>query len=122
MLFSTIGQIYVFLWMVGAGVLIGLLYALSAAVRRLLSAGFWLSLLIDAITGLGTGLILFFALVTGNYGQLRLYELLGACAGVLLFTTGIRLPAQQVLSHICRGFRRIFDRIIRSRPIKVIFR
>ena len=53
MLFSTIGQIHVFLWMAGAGALIGALCALAAALRRLLCAGFWLTLAIDAATGLG---------------------------------------------------------------------
>ena len=48
MLFSTIGQIHVFLWMAGAGALIGALCALAAALRRLLCAGFWLTLAIDA--------------------------------------------------------------------------
>ena len=40
MLFSTVGQGWVFLWMMGAGAAIGAWYALLAALRRLLRAGF----------------------------------------------------------------------------------
>lgn len=122
MLFATIGQGYVFLWMMGAGLLIGALYAFAAAMRRLLCAGFWLALLIDVLTGLGAGLILIAALVTGSYGQLRLYEMLGALAGTALFTLGVEPPIRQGLGALFRVLKRLFDRISGNRLIKVIFR
>ena len=53
MLFGTIGQGWVFVWMVAAGALIGAWYALLAALRRLLAAGTWLSLAADAAFGAG---------------------------------------------------------------------
>ena len=122
MLFATIGQGFVFLWMVGAGLAVGALCAFSSAVRRLLCAGFWLTLLIDALTGLCAGLILIAALVTGSYGQLRLYELLGAAAGAVLFRLGIEPPIRRCLSALAHVLRRIFDKIADNRLIKVIFR
>lgn len=122
MLFSTIGQIHVFLWMVGAGLLAGALYALAAAVRRLLCAGFWLTLLIDMLTGLGVAVILIVALITGNYGRLRLYELLGACAGAALFALGVEPPVRGFLRAILRAIQRVFKRIANFHLIKVIFR
>lgn len=122
MLFATIGQGFVFLWMVGAGLAIGVLCAFSAAIRRLLCAGFWLTLLIDALTGLCAGLILIAALVTGSYGQLRLYELLGAAAGILLFRMGVEPPIRRCLCALACLLRRIIDKITGNRLIKVIFR
>lgn len=122
MLFSTIGQIYVFLWMVGAGLAAGALYALFAAIRRLLCAGFWLTLLLDALFGLGAGLILIAASLAASYGRLRLYELLGAAAGFALFQAGIAPPVRGAALALLRLLRRIFDRIANFRLIKVIFR
>jgi len=89
MLFSTVGQGYVFLWMAIAGLLIGALYTLACGVRRLMEAGFWLSLAIDCVFGLGAAMILVAALITGTYGVVRLYGFLGAAMGELLYFVGV---------------------------------
>lgn len=122
MLFSTIGQIHVFLWMAGAGALIGALCALAAALRRLLCAGFWLTLAIDAATGLGAAVVLIAALVLGNYGVVRLYELLGAVAGLVLFRLGPEPLLGAAACAVGRCARWIFQKIANFRLIKVIFR
>lgn len=122
MLFSTIGQIHVFLWMVGAGLAAGALYALCAALRRLLSAGLWLTLAIDAMFGLGAAVLLIVAALTADYGQLRLYELLGAALGAILFELGIRPPLERLVGALCRTAGRMFQSIANFRPIKVIFK
>ena len=110
MLFSTIGQIYVFLWMIGAGL------------RRLLGAGFWLTLAIDALFGLGAALILIAASVIACYGQLRLYELLGVALGAVLFQLGVEPPVRRLLGALARAVKRMFRRCANFRLIKVIFK
>ncbi len=122
MLFSTIGQIYVFLWMIGAGLLTGALYALCAGLRRLLGAGFWLTLAIDALFGLGAALILIAASVIACYGQLRLYELLGVALGAVLFQLGVEPPVRRLLGALARAVKRMFRRCANFRLIKVIFK
>lgn len=122
MLFSTIGQVYVFLWMVGAGLLVGLLYSLCTGLRRLLCAGFWLTLWIDVLFGLGSGLILVAALVTGDYGRVRLYSLLGGCTGLLLFRLGVDPLLRAAADAMIRALRHTFVRISGFRLIKVIFK
>lgn len=122
MLFSTIGQIHVFLWMVGAGLAVGALYALCAALRRLLDAGFWLTLAIDAMFGLGAAALLIVAALTADYGRLRLYELLGAALGAILFELGIRPPLERLAAALCGAVSRVFQSIANFRPIKVIFK
>lgn len=122
MLFATVGQIYVFLWMVGAGAAIGALWALMGALRRLFAAGLWLSLFLDALAGLGTALILIAAMLLGNYGAVRLYELLGAAVGAALFTLGVAPPLRACLCAVGRRFRRLARRMANFRLIKVIFR
>ena len=69
MLFATAGQFPLFLWMVGAGVAVGALYSLCAGLRRLLSAGFWLTLAADAFFGLAAALTLIAALLLGCDGE-----------------------------------------------------
>lgn len=122
MLFSTIGQIYIFLWMVGAGLLVGALYSLCSGLRRLLCAGFWLTLLIDTLFGLGAALILIAALVTGSYGRIRMYELLGSVIGLFLFRFGVHPLLVNLTEYTSLAFRHIFARIGRFRLIKVIFK
>lgn len=122
MLFSTADQLYVFLWMIGAGLLIGALYALFAGLRRLLCAGFWLTLLADAAFGLSAAAVFIAALVTASYGALRLYELAGAALGILLFACGLTPFLRRILHALIRLFRRIYDRICAFCLIKVIFK
>lgn len=122
MLFSTIGQIHVFLWMVGAGLAVGALYALCAWIRRLLCAGFWLTLTIDALFGLGAAVILIVAALIASYGRLRLYELLGAVLGAILFELGVRPPLEALFGAIFARLRRLFQKIANFRLIKVIFK
>lgn len=122
MLFSTIGQIYIFLWMVGAGMAVGLLCLLFAGLRRLLDAGFWLTLALDALLGLCAALILILAILTASYGSVRLYELLGALTGAILFRLGIEPPLKCAAAWIRSVFLRVFRQIAKFRLIKVIFR
>ena len=68
MLFETIGQYRIFLWMLAAGMLIGAWYGCMAVLRRLLEAGVWLGLLCDVGFGLGAAAIFCAALVAANYG------------------------------------------------------
>ena len=122
MLFYTISQIHIFLWMVGAGLTIGLLYMLCAGMRRLLRAGFWLSLLADALFGLGAAAVLILAALTADYGRIRPYELLGAALGAILFELGVRPLFERLARTVLCALRRIGKRIANFRTIKVIFK
>ena len=111
-----------FAWMLAAGALIGAWYACLAALRRLLSAGPWLSLAADAAFGAGAGAIFCLALYTANYGRLRLYCVLASVLGFALFVLGVLPPARAAIRWILAAFRRIFVKIGQVRWIKVIFR
>ena len=122
MLFATIGQGWVFLWMLAAGAVIGAWYALLAALRRLLAAGFWLSLAADLAFGAGAAAIFCGALVAANYGRAELYTALGAALGFALFALGVFPPARRAADAVAGAIRRILVKIRRYRWIKVIFR
>ena len=122
MLFATVGQGWVFLWMMAAGALIACWYALMAALRRLLTAGFWLSLASDAAFGVGAAAIFCAALVTADYGRVRLFSIAGALAGFALCAAGLFPPARRAGLALGRMLRHVFATIRGFRWIKVIFR
>lgn len=122
MLFATVGQGWVFVWMVAAGALIAVWYALLAGLRRLLSAGFWLSLGADLAFGVGMAAILCGALVAADYGRVRLFSLLGAALGFALCAWGLLAPVRAATSAVQRLTCRIFATIRGFRWINVIFK
>lgn len=122
MLFSTIGQGWEFLLMLAAGAAIGLWYGLLAAVRRLLAAGFWLSLAADLAFGAGAAALFCAALTVADYGRFRLFAVLAALLGFGLCAIGVCLPAREALKAVKGWACRIFVTIRRFRWIKVIFR
>ena len=122
MLFSTIGQFRVFLMMTAAGMLIGAWYALLAGLRRLMQAGFFLSLACDIAFGVGAAGIFTAFLVFANYGELRFFAVAAAILGWGLFAIGLLPPLRAVLYGTKRGLCRICCRIKQNRLSKVIFR
>ena len=122
MLFATIGQWKVFVAMMAAGLLVGLVYDLLAGARRLLRAGPLLSLCADLAFGLTAALVLGGALTFANYGQMRLFAFLGAGAGAALYALGPHRLGRGLLHGFVRKFRRIWRRIVKFRLFKVIFR
>ena len=108
MLFATVGQGWVFLWMVAAGALIACWYALLAALRRLLAAGFWLSLASDAAFGVGAAAIFCGALVAADYGRVRLFSILGTALGFALCAAGLFPPARRLAAAVKRSLCQIY--------------
>lgn len=105
MLFGTVGQSRVFLTMLYAGLLLGLYADLDSAARRLFRAGRLLSVLMDLFFGVAAACIVFSALLAAADGELRLYSLMGACCGYLIWAGTLspvlprlfRFPARLVL-------------------------
>jgi len=122
MLFSTIGQLPVFLWMMGAGALIAAWYAALAALRRLLRAGPWLSLAADVAFGAGAAVLFCGALVLANYGQPRLFAVLGTALGFALFAAAFYGPGLRLARAAADALRHNYVRLKQNRWIKVIFR
>ena len=109
MLFATIHQGLLFLWMMAAGVLIGLWYALTLGLRRLIQAGFWLTLCCDLLFGAGCAVILCAFLLAGSYGAL-----LCVCAVLPPLRTLGRW-----LSRLCGA---VASCLRKSRALQVIFK
>jgi len=122
MLFATVGQGALFIWMIAAGIAVGIWYGISALLRRVLQAGFWLTLACDLLFGVGSAVILLCFMIAGNYGQFRLFSILGAILGFALFMLALAGPAQRLLNQLKTAFRNIVAGLSKNRLIKVIFR
>ena len=122
MLFATIHQGLLFLWMMAAGVLIGLWYALTLGLRRLIQAGFWLTLSCDLLFGAGCAVILCAFLVAGNYGALRPFELLGAICGALICVCAVLPPLRALGRWMVRLYKAAANRLRKSRILQIIFK
>lgn len=122
MLFATIHQGLLFLWMMAAGVLIGLWYALTLGLRRLIQAGFWLTLCCDLLFGAGCAVILCAFLVAGSYGALQPFELLGAVCGALICLCALLPPLRALGRWMSRLGQAVIKRLRASRFLQIIFK
>ena len=122
MLFETIGQGWVFLWMALFGAAGGSLYLLCAALRRLLRAGTWISLAADLAFSLGLTALFLTGLLTAAAGRFRLYCLLGFLLGFALFISGPAWAAAGLFRRISIKLRQSIQILSKNRLIKVLFR
>ena len=122
MLFATVDQGWIFLVMLAAGAAVGVLWDALALLRRLLEAGFFLSLIADILLGLGSAAILIIAMVRANYGQPRAYMFVAAGLGAALYGIAVARPLHAILRTLRRALGRMAARLRENRIIKVIFR
>lgn len=85
MLFYTVGQSRVFLAMLYAGLIVGACYDFSCGARRVLQAGRLLTAVVDLAFALAAALLIGLTLWRANFAHLRLYALLGAACGAVLY-------------------------------------
>ncbi len=85
MLFDSAGQSAAFLLMLACGLKIGLAYDFLRLLRRLFRPGLILTLTLDLLFGAATAGLLIASLLAALDGELRLYALMGALAGFLLY-------------------------------------
>lgn len=122
MLFATVGQGALFLWMMVAGMIVGLWYGITALLRRILRAKLLLSFVCDLLFALGAAAILLGFMFVGNYCQMRLFLFLGAALGFSLFCFALAKPMQRLMDILKNAGKRIMSRISKNRFINVIFR
>lgn len=118
MLFYTIGQGSVFLWMIFAGMLIALLYEFFRLLRCLFGGGTAVSLLLDSAWGAVSGAVLAVMLVAANRGELRLYVLIAVLSGFLL----CRAAASGPILLLWRMGKCTVEFLSRFRLLDIIFK
>ena len=122
MLFATVGQGARFIWMLGAGAVVGVWYMLTALLRRFIQAGFWLTLACDLLFGAGAAVIVIAALIAGSYGQVRPFDILGALLGALLFSAAILSSIWAILRKIRLKIRHFLGVLSKKRLTNIIFK
>jgi spore cortex biosynthesis protein YabQ len=122
MLFYTVGQPQAFLGMMYAGLAAGLLFDGAALVRKLLSAGRLLTLAVDCAFSLACAVLLAAVWLRVNYLDFRMYALMGAAAGAVLYALTVRpLMVRLVARPLIFLWRRV-RRMAGSKIFRKIFR
>ena len=122
MLFATIAQPYLFLWMMLSGMIAAVWYALVGGVRRLMQAGRLLSLFTDFVFALGLAVIISAFFIWGSYGEMRLFGFLGAACGYLVMHFLVLRPVSACSQHICKRLRAVCAKIAQNRLLNIIFK
>ncbi len=98
MLFYTLGQSAAFLLMLPAGLMTGLIWDALRLLRRLLKPELLLSLVIDLLFSLTAAALFSLGLFKALHGELRLYALMGALCGFLLYGATLSPLAEALFS------------------------
>lgn len=117
MLFSTIAQPQIFLWMLLSGMPAAVWYGVVNALRKRMQAGVLLSFLLDCAFSLGLAAILIAFFLLGNYGQFRLYGLIACGCGFAL-----TLLLKPIADTVGARIRRIVSRMAKNRLFNIIFK
>ena len=107
MLFYTAGQSAAFLIMLACGLRIGLVYDLLRLLRRLFQPGLILSLALDCLFGAAAAGVFSLSLWRALEGELRLYALMGALCGFLLYGATLSRLLAALAKWIASRLRRL---------------
>ncbi|MDR3319352.1 MAG: spore cortex biosynthesis protein YabQ [Clostridiales bacterium] len=83
-MFLTSGQFFVFSWYVFIGAVIGVLYELFYAARVLCGRGLPVTVISDILFAGAAGIVFIFLSGFAAFGELRLYCILAAAAGLII--------------------------------------
>lgn len=122
MLFATVGQGALTVWMMAAGAAMGVCYLALAGLRRLIQAGFALTLICDLAYGALCAAIFIAFLVRGNYGRVRLFEIIAVLLGAGLSIFALEPPLKWIGKRLCALAKGIKAVLSENRLIKVIFK
>ncbi len=122
MLFATIGQGAIFLWMTAAGAVIGAVTLAFDALRCILQAGKILSAALDFAAGAVASAVLIAALIIGNYGRVRFYELFAAALGLAMFRFATASPAHAAMKKLAALLKAVGKRLNSYKVIKYLLK
>lgn len=122
MLFSTIAQPQMFLWMMLGGMAAAVWFEIVDGSRRLMQAGRLLSLFTDIVFAVGLAIILILFFQWGNYGQFRLYCLFASACGFGMCYFALLKPIRALLQRIFRRISGFAAALAKKRPFNIIFK
>ena len=86
---TTGAQPVIFMITLYGGIVLGIAYDIYRALRKAMKKGRWLTFLFDSLFIITLGLIVTFVLYTANFGELRLYTIVGFVLGFALYMAGL---------------------------------
>ena len=122
MLYSTHSQALQLPLILLTGMLMGAVSLLFRGVRRLICAGFWLSLVCDILMGILWGGVFCAGVVIADNGRLRLFHIIAALCGAALFHVAFAIPAAGLTSHIALFLERACRYLSKNRLLRAIFK
>jgi spore cortex biosynthesis protein YabQ len=122
MLFYTVGQSQIFLMMLYAGAAVGLWYDALRLVRYMLRAGRALAFALDIVFGVGSAALVIAFMLKANYVELRLYALLGALCGLVLYAFTISPVVLLVYQHVKKWVVRAASALAKARWLKKLLK
>ena len=122
MLYYTVGQWRIFVFLFAAGALCGLWHGLFLILSKIFRAGFFLRALLDFAAALGIAVLLTTALLIACDGEIRVFSLLAALLGFLAYRNtvarGLRRLGRWLKPRACALARAI----AKNRALQKIFR
>ncbi len=122
MLYATHSQALQLPLLLLTGMLMGAASLCFRGVRRLICAGFWLSLVCDILMGIVWGIIFCAGVVIADNGRLRLFHIVSALCGAALFHVSFAIPALGIAARAYRLFARIGRCIAKNRLLRAVFK
>ena len=122
MLFYTLGQSAAFLLMIPAGLTIGLIWDGLYLMRRLLEPGFILTLALDLGFSMTSAALFGLGLFRALYGEMRLYAVMGALCGFLIYTGTLSPLLRRLMSAGVRLLKRFIRALLRLKITKRLLR
>ena len=122
MLYSTHSQALQLPLIMLTGMAMGAISLCFRGVRRLVCAGFWLSLLCDILMGTLWGAVFCVGVAIADNGKLRLFHIVSALCGAALFHAAFTVPAGKLFSRISRHFAHTCRYLSKNRLLRAIFK
>lgn len=113
-------QTSLFLYSLGFGFLLGVLYDVFRIVRMIVSNNRYFVVFMDVLYFFVCGVLSFFFILVVDEGKLRVYTLLGEALGWTVYYFSLGAVAMKVCSFTVRQIKRLFSLIFK--PAKFILR
>lgn len=119
-------QFFSLIWMLGSGVVLGVVFDVYRVLQKKLHIRGWLISLLDLLYWMGSTLFVFYVLLSSNDGQLRLYIFVALCLGLWIYFKKWSSLVIQIVLWLIKAFEMVikwifvlFDALV-IRPLQLV--
>lgn len=118
----AINQLYLFLIYVATGIIITIIFDIFRSIRKSMRTGNKITTIEDVIFWIIISIIIIFEILYFNYGELRLYILLGLITGSAIYLITASKYVIKVNTKIFTGIKKLILKIMKilSKIIKLL--